>query len=482
MKVQRLKYVLSLVPVAFLIGFLALVIHVYGTDALSGGSQLALILSTGVCALIAILFFKVPWSELEKEINSSIGSVGTAIVILLLIGLLSGTWTVSGIVPTMIYWGMKLISPYVFLVCCCVISGIVSVMTGSSWTTVATIGIALMGIGKALGFSDGWTAGAIISGAYFGDKMSPLSDTTVLASSLVGTPLFVHIRYMIITTVPAVTLALLAYAVAGLFMGDDASIDTSAFTTALESKYDLSLWLLLVPLFTALMIARRLPAIIVLFASSVLAIVFALFFQPQVLAEVIGANDTSALTLFKGAMLSGFGETAVHTGNAACDALLATRGMEGMLGTVWLILCAICFGGVLKASGMLANIMQMLVPLTRTRFGLVASTVISGIFLNTMVADQYLSIMLSSSMFKNIYARNGYEPRLLSRSIEDSCTVTSVLVPWSTCGMTQASVLNVPTLTYLPYCFFNLLCPLMSMTVAALGYKIRRHTPAADAL
>ena len=309
----------------------------------------------------------------------------------------------------------------------------------------------------------------------FGDKMSPLSDTTVLASSVVGTPLFTHIRYMTITTVPAVVIALVVYAVAGLFVAGHSAIDTSAFTMALQSKYDLSPWLLIVPIATGLMIARKLPAIIVLFASSVLAGVFAIFFQPHILAEVIGAHDTTALTLFKGVMLSGFGATAVHTGNTACDALLATRGMQGMMGTVWLILCAICFGGVLKASGMLANIMHLLLPLTRTRFGLVASTVISGIFFNTTVADQYLSIMLSASMYKSIYDREGFEPRLLSRSIEDSSTVTSVLVPWSTCGMTQSSVLNVPTLTYLPYTVFCYLCPLMSMTIAALGFKIYRN-------
>ena len=476
MKHSHRNTLLSLLPVAFLITFLALVIHIYGTDALSGGSQLALVLSTGVCGLIAVTCFHVPWEVLEHEINRSIGSVGTAIVILLLIGLLSGTWTVSGVVPTMIYWGMKLINPYVFLLCCCVVSGIVSVMTGSSWTTVATVGIALMGIGKALGFSDGWTAGAIISGAYFGDKMSPLSDTTVLASSVAGTPLFTHIRYMTITTVPAVVVALATYAVAGIFMGGASYVDTSAFATALQGKYNLSPWLMVVPLATAVMIASRLPAIIVLFASSVLAGLFAVFFQPNILAEVIGAHDTTALTLFKGVMLSGFGATTVHTGNAACDALLATRGMQGMMGTVWLILCAICFGGVLKASGMLGNIVRLLLPFTRTRFGLVASTVLSGMFFNATVADQYLSIMLSSSMYKDIYDREGYESRLLSRSIEDSCTVTSVLVPWSTCGMTQSSVLNVPTITYLPYCFFNLLCPVMSMAVAALGYKIYRHT------
>lgn len=473
------KYILSITPVAFLIVFLAVVIRVYGIDALSGPSQLVLNVSTGIAVLIAILFFHKSWKTLEAEINHSIGSIGSPIVILLLIGLLSGTWMVSGIVPMLIYYGMQIINPHVFLITSCLISAIVSVMTGSSWTTVATIGVALMGIGKAEGFSDGWTAGAILSGAYFGDKMSPLSDTTVLASSLCGTPLFTHIKYMTITTVPAFTITLLIFLTAGFLSPSAASIDTTAFTTALSSKFDLSPWLLLVPVATGAMIYKKLPAIIVLFASSVLAIVFAVIFQPQVLAEVSGVANAaapgtvpSAVILFKGAMVSCFGSTSVDSGFAPVNALLATRGMAGMLNTVWIILCAICFGGVLKASGMLANIVSLVIPLTRTRVGLVASTVVSGIFFNATAADQFLSIMLNASMFGEIYRKEGYEPRLLSRSIEDSSTVTSVLIPWSTCGMTQSTVLNVPTLTYLPYCFFNILAPLTSIIVAATGYKI----------
>ena len=223
------------------------------------------------------------------------------------------------------------------------------------------------------------------------------------------------------------------------------------------------------------MIYKRMPAIIVLFASSLLAAIFAILFQPHILAEIVGSNDTSVETLFKGAMLSGFGSTSVDTGNAPVNDLLATRGMKGMLSTIWLILCAICFGGALKASGILMNIVSLIIPLTKTRFGLVSSTVLSGLFFNTTVSDQYLSIMLDSSMFKEIYKREGYESRLLSRSIEDSCTVTSVLIPWNTCGMTQATVLNVSTLIYLPYCIFNILCPIMSITIAAIGYKIKHH-------
>ena len=474
-----MKYLLSLTPVVFLIAFLSIVIRVYGIDALSGPSQLVLIVSTGIAVLIAMLYFHKSWKELEGEINHAVGSIGSPIVILLLIGLLSGTWMVSGVVPMLIYYGMQIINPHVFLITSCLISALVSVMTGSSWTTVATIGVALMGIGKAEGFSDGWTAGAILSGAYFGDKMSPLSDTTVLASSLCGTPLFTHIRYMTITTVPAFTVTLIIFLIAGFLVPSAAAIDTSAFTTALSSKFNLSLWLLLVPVATGVMIYKKMPAIIVLFASSLIAIVFALIFQPHILAEVSGisTNDANgsypqAVVLFKGAMESSFGSTAIDSGFAPVNDLLATRGMAGMLNTVWIILCAICFGGVLKSSGMLANIVSLVLPLTKTRVGLVASTVVSGIFFNATAADQFLSIMLNSSMFGEIYKKEGYEPRLLSRSIEDSSTVTSVLIPWSTCGMTQSTVLNVPTLTYLPYCFFNLLAPITSILIAAIGYKI----------
>lgn len=477
-----MKYILSLTPVVFLIVFLSIVIHVYGIDALSGPSQLVLIISTGIAVLIAILYFHKTWKELETEINHSVGSIGSPIVILLLIGLLSGTWMVSGIVPMLIYYGMQIINPHVFLITNCLISAIVSVMTGSSWTTVATIGVALMGIGKAQGFSDGWTAGAILSGAYFGDKMSPLSDTTVLASSLCGTPLFTHIKYMTITTVPSFTITLIIFLTAGFLVPSAASIDTSAFTLALSSKFNLSLWLLLVPIATGWMIYKKMPAIIVLFASSVIAIIFAVIFQPHILAEVSGMGrnsmtgaSSSILVLFKGAMVSCFGSTAIDSGFKPVNDLLATRGMAGMLNTVWIILCAICFGGVLKASGMLANIVSLVIPLTKTRVGLVASTVVSGIFFNATAADQFLSIMLNASMFGEIYKKEGYEPRLLSRSIEDSSTVTSVLIPWSTCGMTQSTVLNVSTLTYLPYCFFNILAPITSIIIAATGYKIYKQ-------
>ena len=362
--------------------------------------------------------------------------------------------------------------PFSFLASGCIISALVSVMTGSSWTTVATIGIALMGIGQAQGFDEGWIAGAIISGAYFGDKISPLSDTTVLAAGSVSVPLFKHIRYMLVTTVPSMTLALIIFAVAGMTGDTSSTAEIESFRQALDTRFSLTPWLLLVPLLTGVMIARRLPPIITLFLSSLLAVLFGLMFQQGALTEV---GEGSA---FEGVMRSLYGSTSLPTQNSMLTSLVATRGMEGMLNTIWLILCAMCFGGAMAAGGMVRGITDIFVGMIRNRVSLVGATVGTGLTLNLAVADQYICILLNGNMFKQIYDRMGYERRLLSRATEDSVTVTSVLVPWNTCGMTQSTVLGVATLTYLPYCFFNLLSPLMSLLVAAIGYKIHRKAPA----
>ena len=379
---------------------------------------------------------------------------------------------VSGVVPALIYYGMEIIRPEIFLASGCIISALVSVMTGSSWTTVATIGIALMGIGQAQGFDEGWIAGAIISGAYFGDKISPLSDTTVLAAGSVSVPLFKHIRYMLITTVPSMTLALIIFAVAGMTGDTSSTAEIESFRQALDTRFSLTPWLLLVPLLTGVMIARRLPPIITLFLSSLLAVLFGLMFQQGALTEV---GEGSA---FEGVMRTLYGSTSLPTQNSMLTSLVATRGMEGMLNTIWLILCAMCFGGAMAAGGMVRGITDIFVGMIRNRVSLVGATVGTGLTLNLAVADQYICILLNGNMFKQIYDRMGYERRLLSRATEDSVTVTSVLVPWNTCGMTQSTVLGVATLTYLPYCFFNLLSPLMSLLVAAIGYKIHRKAPA----
>lgn len=474
-KITMFRVGISLIPILILVTLLALNISIFGSDAILGASQVALLFSAGVAIWLAMWLFKVPWQDFEETIKSNIGDVTTAIVILFLIGAISGTWTVSGIVPTFIYYGVKIISPKVFLLTACIICALVSVTIGSSWTTIATIGVALLGIGKALGFSDGMIAGAIISGAYFGDKISPLSDTTVLASSMSKVPMFDHIRYLMYTTVPSIVITLVIFTILGFsHSGSDSSL-INEYTSILDSKFNITPWLLIVPALTAVMIARRMPALIVLALSTATAAIAAVIFQPDIIREIgasIAGDGSNAKILFTGTIESIYNSVSIETGNPEVNQLVASKGMLGMLNTVYLIICAMCFGAALKASGMLRHLASMILPLTKRRTSLVTSTVVTGTALNGIVSDQYLAIILTSSLFKDVYEKEGYENRLLSRSVEDSATVTSPLYPWSSCGMTQATILSVPTLAYLPYCFFNLISPLMSITVAAIGYKI----------
>lgn len=474
-KITMFRVGISLIPILILVTLLALNISIFGSDAILGASQVALLFSAGVAIWLAMWLFKVPWQDFEETIKSNIGDVTTAIVILFLIGAISGTWTVSGIVPTFIYYGVKIISPKVFLLTACIICALVSVTIGSSWTTIATIGVALLGIGKALGFSDGMIAGAIISGAYFGDKISPLSDTTVLASSMSKVPMFDHIRYLMYTTVPSIVITLVIFTILGFsHSGSDSSL-INEYTSVLDSKFNITPWLLIVPALTAVMIARRMPALIVLALSTATAAIAAVIFQPDIIREIgasIDGDGSNAKILFTGTIESIYNSVSIETGNPEVNQLVASKGMLGMLNTVYLIICAMCFGAALKASGMLRHLASMILPLTKRRTSLVTSTVVTGTALNGIVSDQYLAIILTSSLFKDVYEKEGYENRLLSRSVEDSATVTSPLYPWSSCGMTQATILSVPTLAYLPYCFFNLISPLMSITMAAIGYKI----------
>ena len=465
---------LSLLPIAVLVAMLAITIHLFGSDALGGGSQVCLLTATGVCALIGMAGFKRKWRHFEKAITNNITGIATALIILLIIGALSGAWMVSGVVPTLIYYGIQIIHPSFFLVSTCLICCIVSVMTGSSWTTIATIGIALMGIGEAQGFDPGWIAGAIISGAYFGDKVSPLSDTTVLAASVTGSPIFSHIRYLLFTTIPSLIITLVIFTVAGLSHEAADTGHIAEFTQILDNKFYISGWLMIVPIATGIMIAKKVPSLITLFVSTALAAVFAVIFQPELLYEIAGDAGSHTLTMIKGAMATLFGSTSLNAGNAQINELIATRGMSGMMDTIWLIICAMCFGGAMTAGGMLESITKVFTKLAKTRVSMVSSTVASGLFLNICTADQYISIILTGNMFRDIYDENGYEGRLLGRTTEDAVTVTSPLIPWNTCGMTQATILNVPTMVYFPYCFFNLISPLMSILVAATGYSIVR--------
>ena len=468
----------SMIPIVTLIGLLIVVIAIFGSDSLSGGSQVALLMGVAVCVLLSMTIYRVPWKAFEKQMGKTMEGIFVTVLILLTVGMLAGSWMISGVVPTLIYYGVQLLSPKYFLVSACVICSIVSLLSGSSWTTIATIGVALLGVGHALEISDAWTAGAIISGAYFGDKMSPLSDTTILASSSTRVDIFVHIRYMMYTTVLSLSIALLIFLFAGFGHAGDTPLHVEQYTQGLSSKFNISLWTLLVPVLTGVLIARKVPSLIVLFASSMMAGVVALALQPHILAEVAGnASSISATSLTKGLVMTFYGPTAVDTGYEALNDLVSTGGMAGMLNTVWLIICAMCFGAAMVASGMLESITNVIIRRVKTRTGLVSSTVGTGLLLNLTTGDQFISIVLTADMFRDVYKRLGFEQRLLSRTTEDSATVTSVLVPWNTCGMTQSTVLGVPTFTYLPYCFFNLISPIMSILVAAVGWRIKRIPP-----
>ena len=466
---------LAFIPFIVLIGLLICCISVFGNATLDGASQVSLIISSGVCVLIGWLSKRLVWDNLEKEITTKVANCTPSIIILLLIGAIGGTWMVSGIVPTMIYYGLQILSPQWFLVSTCIICALISLLIGSSWTTIATVGVALLGIGKALGFSDGWTAGAIISGAYFGDKLSPLSDTTVLASSVVGTPLFTHIKYMMQTTVPTFLTTLVIFLISGWLIDVSGEGDVQLFMDGLSQTFNISPWLFLVPLVMGMMIMRRWPSLVVLFLATLIAGIVALIAQPDRIREIASPEGPQGLLgLYEGVMRSCYDSTSISTGISELDKLVSTRGMSGMMPTIWLIISAQIFAGALTATGQLEDIMHYFQRLVKGTTSLVASSVGSAFFLNITTADQFLSIILTSSMFKNMYAKMGYEPRLLSRSCEDGGTVTSVLVPWNTCGLTQSTVLGVATLAYLPYCFFNLLSPIVSVSVAALGWKINK--------
>ena len=464
----RIHWLIALIPLATLIALQVVVIREFGSDALDGASQTALLFAAAVAVAMGMIFYKVPWSSIDSAIGQNIKTIGPAILILFFIGAVSGSWMMSGVVPTMIYYGMQIVSPKVFLFVACLISALVSLVTGSSWTTVATIGIALMGIGTAHGYSVGWTAGAIISGSYFGGKISPLSDTTVLASSVGEVPLFKHIRYMLITTVPSFTIALIIFLVASLCHTTDNGLQTGLFADGLQRVFVISPWLLIVPVVTGVLIALRMPAAIVLFLSALTAGVTMLIAQPDIVAQIGEGNS------FRGLMLTYCSSTSIDTGNEVLTSLVQTRGMRGMLSTVFLIFCAAAFGGALTGAGMIQSITSALAKGISGRRSLVSTTVATGLFANMATGDQYLSIVLTGNIYKKLYKEKGFEGRLLSRSTEDSATVTSVLVPWNTCGMTQSLVLKVPTIEYLPYCFFNIVSPLMSIFIAMLGYKIFR--------
>lgn len=471
----------SVIPILVLLGLIMTTVLGTGADALAGANQLSLLIASAVGVGIAV-YNRVRWADIMQGMVHTISASLPAILILLMVGMLSGSWMISGVIPTMIYYGLDILRPDYFLPACVVISAAVSVATGSSWSTIATIGVALIGIGHALGFDMAMTAGAIISGAYFGDKVSPLSDTTNLASAVTGTDLFVHIRYMMQTTVPSILLALAAFTVLTLTAGggSGAASGVDTFQQTIARTYHISPLLLLIPVLVVFLIVKKIPAVPVLMTGSLLAVLAAAVFQQELLAALTPGGDLTLGSAYEVLTRSLYGETAPQTGDAAVDKLLATGGMAGMLNTVWLIITAMVFGGVMEAGHFLERITDAILSRVRSAGGLVTTATGSCLLFNLTSGDQYMSIVVPGKMFIGAFRRNGLQPRLLSRTLEDGGTATSVLVPWNTCGATQASILGVPTLVYLPFAFFCWLSPIVTLTVAWAGWGIKKMTPSED--
>jgi Na+:H+ antiporter, NhaC family len=455
----------SLFPIAFLIVLLVINIWIFGTDALSGSNQMVLIFSAAVAGLMAVYRLRFKWETLQDGIVKSISSAMSSILILLLIGALAGTWMLSGIVPAMIYYGLQVLNPTIFLVAACIVCAVVSIATGSSWTTVATVGVALLGIGKALGFEEGLIGGAIISGAYFGDKMSPLSDTTNLAPAMAGTDLFTHIRHMTKTTFPTMTITLIIFGVMGFFSSAEGSVDqVKDISAVILEQFNITGWLFIVPVIVIVMIVKKVSAVPALLAGAILGGLFAVIFQPQVIELIAGSSEYGYVyQSFKAVMMALYGSISIVTTNDIVNELLITRGMSGMLNTIWLIICAMAFGGIMEESGMLKVLAEAVIRKVHSVGSLIASTAATCVFFNVTTSDQYLAILVPGRMYANVYRKRGLKPENLSRTLEDSATVTSVLIPWNTCGATQASVLGVATLAYAPYCFFNIISPIMTV-------------------
>lgn len=472
---QNSKLGLALIPVGFLILALTVnVIFVFKDDALSGSNQFILLISGAVAAMVGVLN-GFGWKDIIAGIEKSVTSTTNALLILLMIGSLAGAWLISGVVPAMIYYGLQILNPQIFLPAAAIICALISLATGSSWSTTATVGIALIGIGRAIGISEAMVAGAVISGAYFGDKISPLSDTTNLAPAMAGTDLFTHIRYMLFTTVPSFTIALIIFIF--MSMGLDASgevSDIQPLLTELDALFNLSPWLFLVPLLVIFLIVKKMPALPAILIGTLAGALFALLFQGELLLALSGQTEMDWSSYYMVIMNSLTVDTQINASNPILNDLLSSGGMAGMLNTVWLIISAMVFGGVMEACGFLEAISQALLKLAKGTASLIATTVGTCLFVNVTASDQYLSIVVPGRMYSDAYRKKGLAPENLSRTLEDSGTVTSVLIPWNTCGAYQHGVLGVDTLAYLPYAFFNILSPFMTLIFAIFNIKIRQ--------
>ena len=464
----------ALLPIFLLMALLSYnVLVIYHDDATSGANQFALLFVGFVAALIG-LRNKISFQDMLDSVYENIKTTSGAILILLFVGSLAGTWLISGIIPTMIYYGLQILNPTIFLAVAVIISAVISLVTGSSWGTTATIGIALIGIGKGLGIHEGMIAGAVISGAYFGDKISPMSDTTNLAAAMAKIDLFKHIRYMLYTTGPSITITIVLFVILGFFQETQGEMQNISILEGIQETFTISPWLLLVPIAVIVLIIKKVEPVLALLVGTILGGLAAAIFQPQVLQAILGQDSLSIHDSYKAVMNAAVTEVSIETGNTVLNDLFSSGGMKGMLNTVWLILAAMVFGGIMEAIGALKSISNALLKVAKGDFGVFASTTATCIFFNGTVSDQYLAIVVPGKMYAEAFKDKGLAPENLSRTLEDSGTVTSVLFPWNTGGAYNAGVLGVATGVYLPFAFFNLISPLMTLVFAAFKIRIRR--------
>lgn len=473
MKKNQISLTTALLPLFFLVVLLSYNVIIYGDDALNGSNQFILLIGGAIAAIIGFKK-KISYDSMLEKIADNLKSVTGALLILLFVGALSGTWLISGIIPAMIYYGLQILHPSIFLPACIVICAIISISTGSSWTTSATVGIALIGIGSVLKIPLGMVAGAIISGAYFGDKLSPLSDTTNLAPAMAGGELFDHIKYMTYTTVPSILFTLIVFSILNLTQNYNVLPDTGDLLGAIREKFTINFWLFLVPMTVIILIVKKTPPLVALLVGTLMGALFAIFFQPQILLDITGSKTLNSKIAYKAILDAISVSTQVNTNNAILNDLFISGGMKGMLDTIWLIICAMVFGGVMDAIGALKVISNALLSWAKNTFQLFASTVASCLAINLTASDQYLSIVIPGKMFSKAYEERNLAPENLSRTLEDSGTVTSVLIPWNTCGAYQSGVLGVSVLEYFFFAIFNWLSPLMTLIYAALSIRIAK--------
>ena len=473
MKKNNLSLITALFPIIILVILLSYNVFIYGDEALGGSNQFILLIGGAIAAIIGF-YKKVSYDVMIQKVAENLQSVTGALLILLFVGALAGTWLISGIIPAMIYYGLQILHPDIFLPACIIICAIISLVTGSSWTTSATVGIALIGIGTVLQIPSGMVAGAVISGAYFGDKLSPLSDTTNLAPAMAGGELFIHIRYMTYTTIPSIIITLIVFSVLSLIQETTGTADIESLMIAIKEKFTINFWLFLVPAAVIALIIKKTPPVVALLFGTLLGGLFALIFQPGILLEISGSKSISIAVAYRAIMDAISVSTEITTSNILLNDLFTSGGMEGMLGTIWLIICAMVFGGIMDAIGALSRISSALLNWAQNTFQLFTSTVASCLTINLTASDQYLSIVIPGKMFAKAYDDRGLAPENLSRTLEDSGTVTSVLIPWNTCGAYQSGVLGVGVGEYFVFAIFNWLSPFMTLLYAALSLKIAK--------